>query len=265
MAKIIQVQIGHFRGVSAFDLNDISCDRDDYVILDTGKVTEMGRVVSHPSEIEDVSKANVQGKLIRRATEGDWNQVRNNRQKIRDAVNTCIRKINDRRLEMKVIAAEYTFDSSKIIFYFTAEGRVDFRALVKDLAKIFRVRIELRQIGVRDRSKIVGGHGVCGRDLCCYSFMNEFHPLSIKMTKEQALPLNPSRISGVCGRIKCCMAYEFKAYKDLNKGLPRIGEKINTPQGKGKVRDVNILKRTVVVDLMDGKTTKVTYPQDGQK
>jgi len=263
MAKVIQAQVGRFRGVAAFDLNDVVCDRDDYVIVDMGKITEMMRIVSHPTEVEDISQATVQGKVIRRATEGDWNQVRNNRQKIRDAINTCIRKINDRRLEMKVIAAEYTFDSSKIIFYFTAEGRVDFRALVKDLAKVFRVRIELRQIGVRDRSKIIGGHGVCGRDLCCYSFINEFMPLSIKMTKEQALPLNPSRISGVCGRIKCCMAYEFHAYKELNKGLPRIGDRINTPQGRGKVRDVDILKRTVMVDLSDGKTTKVVFPQDG--
>jgi len=265
MAKIIQAQVGHFRGVAAFDLNDVACDRDDNVILDMGKVTEVGRIVSHPTEVEDLSAADVHGKVIRRATEGDWNQIRNNRQKIRDAINTCIRKINDRKLEMKVIAAEYTFDSSKIIFYFTAEGRVDFRALVKDLAKIFRVRIELRQIGVRDRSKIIGGHGICGRDLCCYAFINEFLPLSIKMTKEQALPLNPSRISGVCGRIKCCMAYEFHAYKDLNKGLPHIGDKINTSQGKGKVKDVDILKRTIVVDLGDGKTTKVVFPQDDEK
>ena len=265
MAKIVHVQLGECRGVFNFDLNDVECARDDYVILDFGKVVEVGRVISPIIEVADITGENVQGKVVRKATEGDWNQIRNNRQKIQDAVNTCIRKISDRKLDMKVVNAEYTFDSSKIIFYFTAEGRIDFRTLVKDLAKVFRVRIELRQIGVRDRTKIVGGYGVCGRSLCCHSFINEFHPLSIKMTKEQALPLNPLRISGVCGRIKCCMSYEYCAYKELNKGLPHIGEKITTPQGKGKVRDINILKRTAMVDLGEGKTIKMVFDKEDEK
>jgi len=262
MAKIIEVRLGEYRPVYKFDMNDVPCTRGDTVILEVSKGMEVGLVISEiPREAED-KKEQIMGKVVRRATEGDWNQIGNNRQKAIDAINTCIRKINDRRLEMKIVQAEFTFDSSKIIFFFTADGRVDFRALVKDLAKIFRVRIELKQIGVRDRSKIVSGYGVCGRELCCSSFIKNFHPLSIKMTKEQALPLNPTRISGVCGRIKCCMAYEFFAYRDLSKNLPKIGDRITTPQGKGRVKDVNILRRWAVVDLGEGKTTKVVFDQD---
>jgi len=162
------------------------------------------------------------------------------------------------------LKAEYTFDSSKIIFSFIAEGRVDFRNLVKDLARVFRVRIELKQIGVRDKAKIVGGYGVCGRELCCSSYMQGFHPLSIKMAKEQGLPLNPSRISGACGRIKCCMAYEFIVYKEYSRSLPRLGDKINTDDGKGRVIEVNILKRFVSLDMGDGKIVKIVIPKGSE-
>jgi len=165
---------------------------------------------------------------------------------------------------MRIVKAEYTFDSSKIIFSFIAEGRVDFRNLVKDLARVFRVRIELKQIGVRDKAKIVGGYGVCGRELCCSSYMKGFHPLSIKMAKEQGLPLNPSRISGVCGRIKCCMAYEFNVYKEYSKSLPRLGERIETNEGKGRVTDINILKRLISVDVGEGKIVKTTITKSAQ-
>jgi cell fate regulator YaaT (PSP1 superfamily) len=175
-----------------------------------------------------------------------------------------VRKVNERSMDMRIIQSEYTFDCSKIIFYFTSDGRVDFRNLVKDLAKVFRVRIELKQIGVRDRAKVVCGFGVCGRSLCCSAYMKDFHSLSIKMAKEQSLPLNPSRISGVCGRIKCCMSYEYAAYRDLAKGLPHVGDKVTTLAGKGRVMDVNILKRMVMIDLGEGKTTKVFYPVEGE-
>ena len=162
---------------------------------------------------------------------------------------------------MQIAESEYTFDGKKVIFFFTAEDRVDFRALVKDLARIFKVRIELKQIGVRDKAKIIGGCGVCGRPLCCASYMKGFHPLSIKMAKQQNLPLNDSKIAGSCGRIKCCMAYEFSSYRDMCKGLPRVGDKVSTPEGKGRVRDVNILKRLAVIELPEGKVIKLDYPE----
>ena len=256
MGKIIQVQLGEHRSVGYYDLNNASVSRDDYVVLEVDRGSEFGKVISDIDRVCDGKTENAKGKIIRKATQGDLKQVENNRGKAKDALNICTRKITDRKLEMKVVKVEYTFDSSKIIFFFTAEGRVDFRALVKDLAKVFRVRIELKQIGVRDKAKIVGGYGVCGRELCCSSYMKGFHPLSIKMAKEQGLPLNPSRISGVCGRIKCCMAYEFHVYKEFSKDLPRIGEKINIPEGKGKVVDVNILKRLVSVEMPEGQVVK---------
>lgn len=259
MGKMIEVQLGEYRGVGLYDQNDIECDRGDLVILEQEHVMEIGRVVSDmKGACKERTDAAI-GKVVRKVTDGDTNQVQNNRLKAQDAINACIRKVNERNLEMQIIKAEYTFDCSKIIFFFTADGRVDFRNLVKDLAKIFRVRIELKQIGVRDRAKIIAGYGVCGRELCCSSYLKGFHQLSIKMAKEQGLPLNPLRISGVCGRIKCCMAYEFAAYKDLARGLPAVGDKVSTPEGKGKVLDVNILKRVVFVDLGEGKTTRVVF------
>lgn len=260
MGKNIQIRLGDYRPVGWYDLNDVICQRGDSVILEADNTTEVGLILSDPLQDYHGDVGPVQGKVIRKVTEGDWNQIHNNQSKAREAIDICERKVSERHMEMRIIQAEYTFDCSKIIFYFTADGRVDFRNLVKDLAKIFRVRIELKQIGVRDRAKIVCGYGVCGRSLCCSSYMNDFHSLSIKMAKEQALPLNPSRISGVCGRIKCCMSYEFSAYQGLSKGLPHVGDKINTVAGKGRVIDVNILKRLVMVDLGEAKTTKVFFP-----
>lgn len=265
MDKIIQVRLGKYRSVSFYEWNEVDCTRGDYVILAVERGTEVGRVVSERNAEYKGKFENAQGKLIRKVTEGDLNQIANNGIKAQEAINTCIRKFNERRLNMQIVQAEYTFDCSKIIFFFAADGRVDFRGLVKDLAKIFRVRIELKQIGVRDRAKIVGGYGVCGRCLCCSSYMKGFHPLSIKMAKEQALPLNPSRISGVCSRIKCCMAYEFTVYKELARSLPRVGEKITTPAGKGYVKDINILQQFVIVDLGEGKTTKVVILKNDEK
>ena len=193
------------------------------------------------------------------AKESDLKQVQDNIARAREAFNACEKKILEHKLDMKLVKAEYSFDRSKILFYFTADGRVDFRNLVKDLAKIFRVRIELKQIGVRDKAKIIGGYGVCGRELCCSSYMTGFHALSIKMAKEQGLPLNPSKISGVCGRIKCCMAYEYNVYRELAKSLPKMGQKVTTDEGKGRVISVNVLKKYVYVDYGEGKIIKHDY------
>ena len=169
-------------------------------------------------------------------------------------------------MDMQLVQAEYSFDATKILIFFTAEGRVDFRNLVKDLAKMLRVRIELKQIGVRDKAKIVGGYGVCGRELCCSSYMKDFHPLSIKMAKDQGLPLNPQKISGVCGRVKCCMAYEYQVYREFSKSLPKMGAKVSTPEGeKGRVIAMDILKHYVTVDLGEGKMVKVDYPLEVSK
>lgn len=262
MGKSIEVRLGEYRPVGWYDNHEVVCHRGDYVILEADGTTEVGCVLSDSEAEYHCQAGKPQGKVIRKATEGDWNQIRNNRTKAKDAIDACVRKVNERKLDMKIIQAEYTFDCSKIIFFFTADGRIDFRNLVKDLAKVFRVRIELKQIGVRDRAKVMCGYGVCGRALCCSSYMKDFHSLSIKMAKEQALPLNPSRISGVCGRIKCCMAYEYLAYRDQAKGLPHVGDKISALAGKGKVIEVNILKRMALVDLGEGKNTKVFFPKD---
>lgn len=265
MGQMVEIHLGEFRPVYKYDLNGVICQRGDYVILEVERGSEFGRVVSDVTRECKSKVETANGKVLRVATEGDLKQIENNRMKVIDSKGACIRKISDRKLPMQIVNAEYTFDSSKIIFTFTAEGRVDFRNLVKDLAKVFRVRIELKQIGVRDKAKVIGGHGVCGRELCCSSFLKGFHPLSIKMAKEQGLPLNPSRISGLCGRIKCCMAYEFYVYKELSRSLPHVGEKITTPEGKGRVFEVNILKRIVTVDLGEGKMFKVQYPGLDQK
>jgi cell fate regulator YaaT (PSP1 superfamily) len=257
MDRVVQIQLGEYRPVGLFDINSIEVSRGDIVIVEVERGSEFGRVVSVTAGGCKSKADAILGKILRKATEGDQKQIENNRMKAQDALNSCVRKISERELDMQIIKAEYTFDSSKIIFSFTSDGRVDFRNLVKDLAKIFRVRIELKQIGVRDKAKIVGGYGVCGRELCCSSYMKGFHALSIKMAKEQGLPLNPSRISGVCGRIKCCMAYEFSVYKEYAKALPHVGDKLSVGEESGKVVIVNILKKYVNVDLGEGRIVKV--------
>jgi cell fate regulator YaaT (PSP1 superfamily) len=198
-------------------------------------------------------------KIIRLAGDPDFKQIEENRLKAREAFGTCLKKIEEHKLDMKLVKAEYSFDRSKIVFYFTAEGRIDFRNLVKDLAKIFKARIELRQIGVRDEARFFGGFGPCGRELCCAKFLKDFEPVTIKMAKEEGLPLNPPKISGLCGRLMCCLSFEYENYKLLSKGLPREGEKIHTAQGKGKVVSVNVFKRTATVELEDGTQIEVSY------
>lgn len=255
MSSLIQIQIGEFRGTGVFDTNDLELRRGDLVIVEADKSVECGKVIS--TELSKGSREKgLSGKVLRKITSADTKQLDHNRLKAKEAMHVCIAKVTEMKLDMHLLRAEYSFDATKLVFYFISEGRVDFRDLVKELAKTFRMRIELKQIGVRDRAKMMGGYGVCGEGLCCAFFMKDFQQLSIKMAKEQALPLNPSKISGVCGRIKCCMAYEFEVYRELNRGLPKVGAKIQLAEGKGKVISLDVLKRMMTVDLGEGKLIK---------
>ncbi len=218
--------------------------------------SKLGEVKEKESKEKEKSLAK---KIVRLAKEGDLKQIEDNRIKSKEAFNTCLKKIAEHKLEMKLVQSEYSFDRSKIVFYFTSGGRVDFRELVKDLAKIFKARIELRQIGVRDETKLFGGYGPCGRELCCSKFLTDFEPVTIKMAKEEGLPLNPPKISGICGRLMCCLNYEYDNYKLLSKGLPREGEKITVKEGKGKVIGVNVFKRSVTVELETGGVMEIKY------
>jgi cell fate regulator YaaT (PSP1 superfamily) len=229
------------------------------VILSIDRGSEYGHVVCEVESGPDAKIEHLPGRVDRLATKEDLERIERNKEKGKQGIQTCLKKVEEQKLQMKIVHCEYSFDNSKVVFFFIAEDRVDFRHLVKDLAGIFHARIELKQIGVRDQAKAIGGVGCCGRSFCCSSYMREFIPLTIKMAKEQDLPINPTRISGVCGRIKCCMAYEYPLYKQYAKGMPKRGAKITTPEGKGEVFDVNYLERSVRVNLGDGKTTKVVF------
>jgi cell fate regulator YaaT (PSP1 superfamily) len=261
MGQLVQIKLGEYRPVVWMDAAGVAMNRHDLVIIEVERNLEFGKIISEPDKVCTGKTEAAGGKVIRLASDGDLRQVVNNQMKAAEALKICKAKIVESKMEMQLVQAEYSFDATKIIIFFTAEGRVDFRNLVKDLAKMLRVRIELKQIGVRDKAKIVGGYGVCGRELCCSSYMKDFHPLSIKMVKDQGLPLNPQKISGVCGRVKCCMAYEYQVYREFSKSLPKIGTKISTPDGeKGKVVAMDILKHYVTVDLGEGKMIKIDYP-----
>ncbi|MFC1804374.1 stage 0 sporulation family protein [Candidatus Omnitrophota bacterium] len=236
----------------------LSIKEGEHVIVEHDRGLDYGQVISPKNRAQEKSKETLK-KVVRLATESDLRQIADNRCKAKSAFNACIKKIEEHKLDMKLVRAEYSFDRTKIIFYFTAEGRVDFRSLVKDLAKIFKARIELRQIGVRDEAKMFGGFGPCGRELCCAKFLKDFEPVTIKMAKEEGLPLNPPKISGLCGRLMCCLSFEYETYKSLSKGLPREGERVATPQGKGKVIGVNVFKRTATVQLESGIQVEVSY------
>jgi cell fate regulator YaaT (PSP1 superfamily) len=261
MGQLVQIKLGEYRPVVWMDAGGVAMNRHDLVIIEVERNLEFGKIISEPDKACTGKTEAAAGKVIRLASDGDLRQVVNNQMKAAEALKICKVKIVESKMEMQLVQAEYSFDATKIIIFFTAEGRVDFRNLVKDLAKMLRVRIELKQIGVRDKAKIVGGYGVCGRELCCSSYMKDFHPLSIKMVKDQGLPLNPQKISGVCGRVKCCMAYEYQVYREFSKTLPKMGAKISTPDGeKGRVVAMDILKRYVTVDLGEGKMIKMEYP-----
>ena len=237
---------------------------NDYVVIEADRGTDYGEVIE--IKILDVSednktKSSVKS-AVRKLSQEDKKKIDTNKQEAKDAMRLCSRKIREYKLAMKLVDAEYSFDKKKIVFYFTSEGRVDFRELVKELAKMFKIRIEMRQIGVRDEAKIFGGVGPCGRSLCCVKFLKNFEPVSMKMAKLQKLPLSSGKISGICGRLMCCLFYEYKNYKELVKGLPREGQSIDTPQGKGKIISVNILKRLAYVELEDGRIEKVVFKKN---
>ena len=249
MANVIGVRFRYAGKVYYFDPVDIKLEQGEMVIVETARGVECGEVVNPAREVDESEVVAPLKKVMRKATEEDLNQVEENRKKSEEAYQICLEKIQKHNLDMKLIDVEYTFDNNKILFYFTADGRIDFRELVKDLAAVFRTRIELRQIGVRDEAKMMGGLGVCGRSLCCSTHLTEFHPVSIKMAKEQSLSLNPTKISGTCGRLMCCLKYEQEAYEDLLRRIPRVGALVQTPVGTGSVMYVSLLEEKVKVKL----------------
>jgi cell fate regulator YaaT (PSP1 superfamily) len=260
MEGLIAVRLRDAGQVQLYNTNNLELKEGDYVIVEHDRGLDYGQVVI-PTEIETPPCAVKEEpkRIIRIADERDLKKIEENRTKAKGAFNSCIKKIEEHKLEMKLVQAEYSFDRAKILFYFTAPGRIDFRELVKDLAKIFKARIELRQIGVRDEARLFGGFGPCGRELCCARFLKDFMPVTIKMAKEEGLPLNPPKISGLCGRLMCCLSFEYETYKMLSKGLPQEGQHVHTAQGKGKVTYVNVFKRTATVELEDGAIIEVSY------
>ncbi|MBR1390947.1 MAG: stage 0 sporulation family protein [Lachnospiraceae bacterium] len=256
MAKIVGVRFRSAGKIYYFNPGKYQITTGTHVIVETARGVEYGTVLIPPREVERDGGGQPLKSIIRVATEEDAKTVEKNREKEREAYKICQEKIAKHKLDMKLVEAEYTFDRNKLLFYFTADGRIDFRELVKDLAAIFRTRIELRQIGVRDEAKMVGGIGICGRELCCKAYLSEFAPVSIKMAKEQNLSLNPTKISGACGRLMCCLKNEEETYEYLNSRLPNVGDTVTTPDGlKGEVQNVSVLRQLVkvIVEMDDEK------------
>ncbi|PIC85337.1 stage 0 sporulation protein [Sporosarcina sp. P20a] len=249
MFKVVGVRFKKAGKLYYFDPLDMPIEIGDYVIVETARGVEYGKVASRSNEIDDEDVVLPLKKIIRLADEGDRERVKENEQEANEAFDVCVEKIMEHQLDMRLVDVEYTFDRNKIVFYFTAEGRVDFRNLVKDLAAIFRTRIELRQIGVRDEAKMLGGIGPCGRMLCCSTFLGDFEPVSIKMAKDQNLSLNPSKISGLCGRLMCCLKYENDAYEEAKALMPDLGKQVVTQDGVGKVVGLNLLERVLQVNM----------------
>lgn len=257
MVRVIGVRFKTAGKIYYFDPEDLEINVDDFVVVETVRGIEYGKVAIGIKEISEEEIISPLKKVIRVATEEDKLHAIENKKQEKEAFSICLKKISEHNLEMKLIDVEYTFDNNKILFYFTADGRIDFRELVKDLASVFRTRIELRQIGVRDEAKMMGGIGICGRVLCCKQFLGDFHPVSIKMAKEQGLSLNPTKISGACGRLMCCLKYEQEAYEDINKHIPKQGAIVKTPDGQGLVVHVSVLKELVKVKLDKGTETDI--------
>ena len=259
MTKVVGVRFRNVGKIYYFSPKDYEIKTGDHVIVETARGIEYGKVVLAPREVGEEDVVNPLKEVLRVATKEDDEREAQNRVREREAFKICQKKIREHGLEMKLIDAEYTFDNNKVLFYFTADGRIDFRQLVKDLASIFKTRIELRQIGVRDETKILGGIGICGRQLCCHTYLSEFAPVSIKMAKEQNLSLNPTKISGVCGRLMCCLKNEEDTYEELNRKLPGVGDYVQTADGlHGEVQSVNVLRQLVkvLVEVGDEKELK---------
>lgn len=256
MTTVIGVRFRTAGKIYYFAPGKYDIKRGDHVIVETARGVEYGTVVGEPKDIEDDKVIKPLKAVLRIASKKDDEQEASNKIKEKEAFKVCLEKIKKHKLEMKLIDAEYTFDNNKVLFYFTADGRIDFRELVKDLAAVFKTRIELRQIGVRDETKIIGGYGICGRPLCCHTYLADFAPVSIKMAKEQNLSLNPTKISGVCGRLMCCLKNEEDVYEELNRKMPSVGDIVTDSEGlKGEVSSVNILRQTVrvLVEVDDEK------------
>ena len=263
MHKVIGVRFKKVGKIYWFGTGKFDVQLNSHVIVETVRGVEIGKCVIPLKEVPDGEIMPPLKHIMRVADERDMKHYEKNKVKCQEIFDTCKSKIEDHELDMKLIDVEYTFDNNKIIFYFTADGRIDFRELVKDLAAIFKTRIELRQIGVRDETKMMGAIGICGRELCCKGFLGDFHPVSIKMAKEQGMPLNPIKISGMCGRLMCCLNYEQHAYEDVLKRAPRVGALVDTPDGKGNIVSVNLLKEKVKVILtLDSETEQKEYKLD---
>ncbi|MGI6096947.1 MAG: PSP1 domain-containing protein [Dethiobacteria bacterium] len=251
--KVVGVRFRYAGKIYYFDPDDQEFEVGEGVIVETARGLEYGKVIQPVKEVDEGELVLPLKKVLRRATEADMEQVKANREDEKKAFAICQEKFKEHELEMKLVDVEYTFDRNKIIFYFTADGRVDFRELVKDLASVFRTRIELRQIGVRDETKLKGGLGPCGRSFCCATFLGEFEPVSIRMAKDQNLSLNPTKISGVCGRLMCCLRYEAETYESVKEKLPAIGKQVLTPEGEGKIIGHNVIKKALQVELKESK------------
>ena len=261
MAEIVGVRFKNAGKLYYFDPGKLWPAAGDFVIVETARGLEYGQVITGVRQVEDESLVTPLKPVVRIATEQDMRHAEENAAFEKEAYGICQKKIEEHKLDMKLVGVEQTFDNSKILFYFTANGRVDFRSLVKDLATVFHTRIELRQIGVRDEAKMLGGLGPCGRAICCGTFLGDFQPVSIKMAKEQNLSLNPTKISGVCGRLMCCLKFEEDHYEQTSKRMPKLGKEAETPEGKGTVIDLNILKETVTVRIVKGDSSEIkTFP-----
>ena len=263
MVNVIGVRFENAGKLYFFDPGEFWPTPGDYVLVETSRGIEFGEVVTGIKEIDDSTLQSPLKPVVRIASAEDLQHFKDNKAAEKEAYQVCQKKISEHKLDMKLVSVEYTFDNSKILFYFTANGRVDFRSLVKDLAGVFKTRIELRQIGVRDEAKMLGGLGICGRPICCGAFLGDFQPVSIKMAKEQNLSLNPTKISGVCGRLMCCLKYEQDQYEATRKKMPKVGKEVITPDGPGVVWDLNIIKETVKVRIQKGDSSELRdYPMD---
>ncbi len=263
MKKIVGVRFRKCGKTYNFDPGHFVLSVGDYVMVRTEKGFTVGKVVTPPRRLDDDVEYPELKKIFRLATEEDLKQYEEMLQREKRAFEFCKERIKARGLPMRLVLVESLYDGSKITFYFTADGRVDFRELVKDLVKEFHTRIELRQVGVRNQAKMIGGIGSCGRELCCSGFLREFHPVSIKMAKEQNLSLNPSKISGACGRLMCCLKFEYESYMESKKGMPKLGKKIDTPMGRGRVIRQNIINKTVTINLDSGSEIEFTMEDLG--